>query len=131
MIAIDITMTAQNNKHNVDSLKDDLRRSIAGSLGVDKGNIELTLDTKSFKEKGKENVQFVIRGAIEITDKMYGEAVLKTVDGTSPFSMELTRAIKKKTIFAGIVITELRNSLIKKRKKLYFIFIVVLSDLIR
>ena len=114
-------MTAQNNKHNVDSLKDDLRRSIAGSLGVDKGNIELTLDTKSFKEKGKENVQFVIRGAIEITDKMYGEAVLKTVDGTSPFSMELTRAIKKNTIFEGIVITELRTRLVKKRKEPYLI----------
>ena len=124
-------MTAQNNKHNVDSLKDDLRKSIAGSLGVEKGNIELTLETKNFKEKDKEKIKFVIRAVIEITDQTYLEAVLKTVDDTSSFSMELTRAIKKKTIFEGIVITELRNSLIKKRKKLYFIFIVVLSDLIR
>ena len=122
-------MTAQNNKHNVDSLKDDLRKSIAGSLGVEKGNIELTLETKNFKEKDKEKIKFVIRAVIEITDQTYLEAVLKTVDDTSSFSMELTRAIKKKTIFEGIVITELRNSLIKKRKKLYFIFIVVLSDL--
>ena len=121
MIAIDITITAQNNKHNVDSLKDDLRKSIAGSLGVEKGNIELTLETKNFKEKDKEKIKFVIRAVIEITDQTYLEAVLKTVDDTSSFSMELTRAIKKNTIFEGIVITELRTRLVKKRKEPYLI----------
>ena len=103
---------------NFEVLKNNLRKAIAESLGVDVDTIQLALESRVVVKKRTAPSQSTIKVIIEVTAETNTGDVLDTANDASSFTTSLTTTMKKNNISEDIGITEISKPLVQQRKKL-------------
>ena len=103
---------------NFEVLKDNLRKAIAESLGVDVDTIQLALESRVVAKKRTAPSQSTIKVIIEVTEQTNTGDVLDTANDASSFTSSLTTTMKKNNISDDIGIAAISKPLVKQRKKL-------------
>ena len=103
---------------NFEVLKNNLKKAIAESLGVDVDTIQLELESKVAVKKRTAQSQSTIKVIIEVTQQTNPGDVLDTAKDATSFTTSLTTTMKKNNISEDIGITEISKPLVQQRKKL-------------
>ena len=102
---------------NFEVLKNNLKKAIAESLGVDVDTIQLELESKVAVKKRTAQSQSTIKVIIEVTEQTNTGDVLDTANDATSFTTSLTTTMKKNNISEDIGITEISKPLVQQRKK--------------
>ena len=105
-------------EYNFEVLKNNLKKAIAESLGVDVDTIQLELESGDLGKKRTAQSQSTIKVIIEVTEKTNTGDVLDTANDATSFTTSLTTTMKKNNISEDIGITEISKPLVQQRKKL-------------
>ena len=103
---------------NFEVLKNNLRKAIAESLGVDLDTIQLALESRVVVKKRTAPSQSTIKVIIEVTAQTNTGDVLDTANDASSFTTSLTTTMKKNNISEDIGIAAISKPLVQQRKKL-------------
>ena len=103
---------------NFEVLKNNLKKAIAESLGVDVDTIQLELESGVLGKKRTTRSQSTIKVIIEVTEQTNTGDVLDTANDATSFTTSLTTTMKKNNISEDIGITEISKPLVLQRKKL-------------
>ena len=103
---------------NFEVLKNNLRKAIAESLGVDVDTIQLALESRVVVKKRTAPSQSTIKVIIEVTAQTNTGDVLDTANDASSFTTSLTTTMKKNNISEDIGIAAISKPLVQQRKKL-------------
>ena len=103
---------------NFEVLKNNLKKAIAESLGVDVDTIQLELESGDLGIKRSAQSQSTIKVIIEVTEQTNTGDVLDTANDATSFTTSLTTTMKKNNISEDIGITEISKPLVQQRKKL-------------
>ena len=103
---------------NFEALKNNLKKAIAESLGVDVDTIKLELESEVLVKKRTTQFQSKIKVIIEVTEQTNPRDVLDTAKDATSFTTSLTTTMKKNNISEDIGITEISKPLVQQRKKL-------------
>ena len=111
---------------NFEVLKNNLKKAIAESLGVDVDTIQLELESGDLGKKRTAQSQSTIKVIIEVTEQTNTGDVLDTANDATSFTTSLTTTMKKNNISEDIGITEISKPLVQQRKKLNLQIIILL-----
>ena len=103
---------------NFEVLKNNLKKAIAESLGVDVDTIQLELESEVVGQKRTAQSQSTIKVIIEVTEQVNTGDVLDTANDASALTSSLSTNMKKNNISEDIGIAAISKPLIKQRKKL-------------
>ena len=103
---------------NFEVLKNNLRKAIAESLGVDVDTIQLALESRVVVKKRTAPSQSTIKVIIEVTAQTNTGDVLDTANDASSFTTSLTTTMKKNNISEDIGIAAISKPLVQQRKNL-------------
>ena len=114
---------------NFESIRENLRKAIAESLGVDEEMVKLALESEDVIEKrdvqiqsrstsnNETQIQSTIKVIIEVTDETDTGSVLQTANDVSSFKTELTTSMKKHNISENIGVSEISQPNVEQRKE--------------
>ena len=110
---------------NFEVLKQNLKKAIAESLGVDVDTIQLALESRVVVKKRTAPSQSTIKVIIEVTAQTNTGDVLDTANDASSFTTSLTTTMKKNNISEDIGIAAISKPLVQQRKKLNLVITLI------